>query len=406
MNAKKNQENQSKTSLANLSNDDQLKLVAQIVDELKTRNSRGGNLSKGSNGSNQPTSRTLRNRRRRRNAALKRQQLTSVLGGLRDDSIPRSATTSAVKTKTRELTGEEKRVKELAKSIFYPELGLVSRIPNAYAVPSAVSTWHYSMVFTPHTNGNYVLVFDPQNITSPSRLVFGLKGDQLTALGPMNGANVVIDNLITGTMYDQAVAGPYAADDGRVEALRVTAASMIIRCINPQADASSGMVALSYNPGKYYNTGGYFYNLSQEDIEKAAIKQGQVGGIFDTYKGVWMPRQPTSLDFAAPGAYSIGEFLAAFISGSTATTKFRADFYVNYEYLPGEALDDIVQVGTSDYTNEDWNKVVKSFNDKSLGKLSLSTIEPTNVVKYDMTTGKSGFFSTGSHPEWTNYSDF
>jgi len=240
----------------------------------------------------------------------------------------------------------------LMKSIIFPELGDPQRLPGMGL--TAVSKYWKSFNLTPDASGNALVSLSPRDFNSDANWLIYQKGNDLAA-------TAVPDST------------PYQNGDV-VERARVTSAALVVRCINPSSQNASGVIACSFQPRSRLLAD----NISQRDIEQAVTSyNGSMAGVETVGKAVWMPMDATDMAFSTSGhAPENRSFLAAYISNSNTNTTFRVDVYINFEYIPGKNIEDVVTVETPRITDAHMTDVLqttaKVVNNKSSSFLNNS----------------------------------
>jgi hypothetical protein len=277
------------------------------------------------------------------------------------------------------------------KAICFPERRSGARIPNAMSIPSAVGQYHYTYTVTPSAAGLAYVLFRPMNINA---------SDSFINVYASNAGMSV--NGITDTAAAVSFIGaPPLNNDANMEAVRIVSAGMTCMCINANSNDAAGTVALCYQPNKWTGVApALSRNISQRDIEDAAMVNGTMGTYMEKTRCIWMPRQPSAADFSNTGSPAIdNSFCAAVIAGSNVDTRFRFDFYVNYEYIPGENLEEVVDLETADMGDETAYRNVISdigpINPSEIGEVKAKPAVVEKVVYQPPTTSFSPWDELG-----------
>jgi len=264
------------------------------------------------------------------------------------------------------LYNDAREKKLFLKSAIFPELGDPRKFPGMGL--SAVGKFWQSYTLT-STGTAINMCFCPQDFNANTTGWFGYS---------LTGA------LVGNTGVQPAA--PYS-DATQLERARVTSAAMIVSCVNPDAANSSGVIAVSYQGKAYWTpTVGYKANLSQKDIEQAVTQyNGTICGLSETAKAVWVPMDSSDMCYLDSGhAYTGKNFIGCYVSNTNVNTTYRVDLYINYEYEPGENIEDIVTT-TAPVLVEDpglWGSVYKMISNtgKSFLSNSLDVTDPDSIA--------------------------
>jgi len=262
--------------------------------------------------------------------------------------------------------------RKFLKSAIFPELGDPQKFPGMGL--TAVGKYWTSLTLT-STGTAISVAFTPQDFNAANNgwLGYSLTGNQ--ASQPTNNSVQIVPPYPDNTILERA---------------RVTSACMLVSCVNPESQNASGVVAVSYQGGQSYTVAGgvgtYSNNLSQRDIEQSVTSyNGSMGSLNETHKAIWLPMDSSDMCFMDSGhAYYGKNFIGCYISNTNVNTTFRIDVYLNYEYKPGQNIEDVVTV-TAPVLTEDpglWHSVYKTVTNTGSSFLS-------GVTDADSVSGKA-----------------
>jgi len=322
------------------------------------------------NAQNNTNTRNTQSQKRQNQTRVIKPQMQTILEESKGSDLanPERGYVSSNKNHGKKLAlyNDAREKKLFLKSAIFPELGDPRKFPGMGL--SAVGKYWQSFTLTSTSNA-INMCFCPQDFNSVNTGWFGYS--------------------LTGGLVGNAGVQPAApyGDQTQLERARVTSAAMLVSCVNPEAANSSGVIAVSYQGKAYWTpTVGYKANLSQKDIEQAVSQyNGTICGLTDTAKAVWVPMDSSDMCYLDSGHTYIGKnFIGCYISNTNVNTTYRVDLYINYEYEPGENIEDIVTT-TAPVLVEDpglWGSVYKLISNtgKSFLSNSLDVTDPDSVA--------------------------
>jgi len=234
------------------------------------------------------------------------------------------------------------------RSAIFPEYGDPKRFPGAGL--TAVGKYWTSFNVTPAAGQtNCIISFSPQDFNSNSTLWLSYSRD-----GDLNTATAANRTRVDAPYPDKTV----------LERARVTSACMIVKCVNASTQNAAGVIATSYQPKPYYDSVNAQYNLdneSQRDIEQAVnAYNGNIVDVTGIGKAIWVPMDTADMQFQTSGHDIYNKnVIACYISNTNSNTTYRVDVYVNYEYMAGKTIEDVVTVESTVLSQNDGDNIYK-----------------------------------------------
>jgi hypothetical protein len=247
---------------------------------------------------------------------------------------------------------EEQELKselQIQQSLLYPEKQIPIRLPSGH-MATAVGTWSDTVFMSPiGVNTEMMGYFMPKNLNGGTMIAVTTNGTWSAAAG-----------MTPATTPNATRAGNFAASTS-IESLRVTSACVIIDCVGNQ-QTTQGLVTIGYQPNISFN-GTDWLNSTFREIEMASIKNGQTKTAVEclnggSVKAIWYPRDEDDKIFAQTGhAADLKTFIGWCVTGTNSSNIFRIRYFINFEYIPGSATENLVQVQQSDLADV-WDSTV------------------------------------------------